>query len=291
MNNLRGIVLMVAAMAGFAIEDAFIKQLARTMPVGEILLLLSAGGTLIYLAWARLRGVRFSMSDAIALALLARTVFEMIGTLGFVTALAVVPLSVATTILQAAPLFVTMGAALFLGEAVGWRRWLAIGTGFLGVLLVVRPDAGGFDVNMLWAVVGVVFLSARDVATRRVPPGIPTLLVSAMAFAGVGLVGAAMIALDGRYVIPGAREWTMVAGALSVGVAAYWAITESHRSGDLSVIAPFRYSRLVFALAVGWTVFGEWPQSATFAGAALIIGSGLYAFWRERVRARQKAMS
>jgi drug/metabolite transporter (DMT)-like permease len=293
MNNLRGIVLMVLAMAGFAVEDAFIKALAANgtgLSVGQILVLLAIGGTAIYAAWAIKDGISLFSTDFLHPAVLTRNGTEMLGTWGFVTGIATIPLATVTTILQAAPLLVTMGAALIFKETVGWRRWLAIAVGFSGMLLVVRPGIGAFDPLVLWAVLGVLGLSARDLATRRIPKIIPTLQLSSWGFLSVGVLGVLLVLSDGKWVAMNQQQWLYLGGAISVGAFAYWAITEATRVGEISAVAPFRYSRLIFALTIGTLIFKEIPDGLTLAGAALIMGSGIYAFYRERVRKRQTAL-
>jgi drug/metabolite transporter (DMT)-like permease len=143
MNNLRGILLMVAAMAGFAVEDALIKAASATVPVGQILLFLGIGGTLAFGTLARLQGARLFTRVVLLRPVLLRNASEMLGTMCFVSAIAIAPLSTVSAILQATPLAVTLGAALFLGAEVGWRRWTAILVGFAGVLIIVRPGHGG----------------------------------------------------------------------------------------------------------------------------------------------------
>jgi drug/metabolite transporter (DMT)-like permease len=298
MNNLRGIILMVLAMAGFAVEDAFIKTLAANgadlgagMSVGQILVLLAIGGTAIYALWAIKDGISLFSKDFVHPAVLTRNGTEMLGTWGFVTGIATIPLATVTTVLQAAPLLVTMGAALIFKETVGWRRWAAIAVGFTGMLLVVRPGFGTFDPNVLWAVLGVLGLSARDLATRRIPKTIPTLQLSSWGFVSVGLLGAILVAAGGSWIMPTIKQWLLLSGAISVGAFAYWAITEATRVGEISAVAPFRYSRLIFALTIGTLIFKEVPDGLTLAGAALIMGSGIYAFYRERVRKQQAALN
>lgn len=285
-STLRGILLMTLAMAAFAVEDALIKLASASLPVGQILLMLGAGGAAAFALIARAGGHRVLTQAALAPALVARNAAEMVGTFGFVTALALIPLSAASAILQAAPLLVTAGAAVFLGETVGWRRWLAVATGFAGVLIILRPGAEGFDANALWAVLGVTGLAARDLITRRMPPAIATPVVAAWAFAAVGAVGALVLSLRGGSVVPPPAAAAQMAGAIAVGIAAYWAIVEATRSGDASAVAPFRYTRMVFALVVAWALFAEVPDAAMLFGAALIVGSGLYALARERRRAQ-----
>lgn len=283
-SNLRGIILMTVAMAAFAVEDALIKLAAGTLPPGQILLMLGFGGAPVFAALARTQGQRMFTRAALGCALLARNAGEVVGAIGFVSALALIPLSTASAILQAAPLMVTAGAAVFLGESVGWRRWAAVILGFAGVVLILRPGMAGFDVNALWAVLGVIGLAARDLFTRRMPASLPTHVVAAWGFVAVGLAGVLLLGLSGGAVMPAPMVWGQLAAALAIGVTAYWAIVEATRAGDASAIAPFRYSRLVFAMAVGAVVFAEVPDAATLAGAALIIGSGLYTLYRERRR-------
>lgn len=283
MDNLRGIVLMSVSMAGFAIEDMFIKLAAASLPTGQILLFLGLSGTVFFIALGRARGAPGLWSPAAqhpAVAL--RNLGELIGTAGFVTAIALAPLTTATAVFQALPLAVTLGAALFLGEHVGWRRWGAIAIGFAGMLVVIRPGLDGFEPTALWAVLGVAGLALRDVATRRIPPVIHTLQLAGWGLIAVAVLGAGMLAFSGGAVWPDGRSATFLAGAMVAGFLSYWALTEASRLGEVGAITPFRYLRLLFALIVGAAVFGERPDALTYAGAALIIGSGLYTIARER---------
>tara|TARA_R110002020_G_scaffold48855_12_gene139615 strand:+ start:17934 stop:18842 length:909 start_codon:yes stop_codon:yes gene_type:complete len=289
MDNMRGIMLMVLGMLGFAAEDMFIKLAASGLPVGQILLVLGFVGALIFSIFARFNGTNLLSKGFFHPAVLLRNLTEMVGGVCFVTALTLIPLATATTILQATPLLVTMGAALVLGEAVGWRRWTAILVGFLGVLLVIRPGFEGFEPEVLWAVAGVAGLAIRDLASRKVPKSISSLQLSAWGFFSVGVSGIALLAIDGGAVMPTVRETTYLAGALAVGVLAYWALTEATRIGEISVVTPFRYSRLVFSMIVGMLVFGEFPDLYTLAGACIIIATGLYTIMRERKRRREQA--
>lgn len=286
MENLRGIVLMTASMAGFAIEDMFIKWAAADVPTGQILLLLSVFGTPFFAVLARRQGASLWSKGALHPAVMWRNGGEMLGTAGFVTALALTPLTSATAIFQATPLAVTLGAALFLGETVGWRRWTAILVGFCGVIMIIRPGMDGFDINALWSVVAVIGLSARDVATRRIPQTISTMQLAAWGFIAVGVLGAGMLAGSGGAIWLSGTQAGYIGGALLFGIGAYWAITQASRLGEISVITPFRYARLIFALIIGAVVFHERPDVITLSGAALIIGSGLYTFARERLRKR-----
>ena len=282
MENLRGIVMMVVSMAGFAVEDMFVKLAAADMPTGQILMSLGLMGAPLFWALARREGKRVFTAEALAPPILWRNAGEMVGTAGFVTALALTPLSSVSAILQATPLAVTFGAALFLGETVGWRRWTAIAVGFLGVVIVIRPGLDGFQLASLWGVVGVLGLAVRDLATRKVAASTSTMQVGAWAFLTVAVLGAAMLAMGGGAVLPSPGQGALLLGALVFGFGAYWAVILATRTGDVSAIVPFRYTRLVFAMMIGFVVFHEQPDGWMLVGAALIIGSGLYSFVREQ---------
>lgn len=287
-DNLRGAAVMVLAMLGFALEDAVIKLLSGTLPVGQIIGVLGIGGALVFAGIARAQGAALWSRDFLAPAVLLRNFAELTGAVGFVSALSLIPLSTASAILQAGPLLVTLGAALFLGEPVGWRRWAAITVGFGGVLLIIRPGTEGFDWFALYAVVGVIGLAARDVATRRVPATITSVQLSMLAFASLIPASALLLAFGGGPVVaPGVTEWGMLGACIIIGALAYYAITYATRIGEVSFVVPFRYARMIFALIIGLAVFGENPDALTLIGAAIIIASGLYTLWREqRLKAR-----
>ena len=282
MENMRGAILMVASMAGFAIEDMFIKKLSCDMPLGQILIYLGTGGAIIFAVLALLRGDKLLSRDLLARSVLIRNAGELVGTLGFITAIALTPLSSASAILQANPLAVTLGAALFLGESVGWRRWTAILVGFIGVLMIIRPGLDAFNPLSLFAVQGVIGLAVRDLATRTVPKTISSFQLSTYAFATLIPAGAMLLWLnDTAMIAPNAAHVVNMSAALGLGVLAYYAIVAAMRMGDVSFITPFRYSRLIFALIIGVVFFNERPDLMTLLGSALIVASALYTLARE----------
>ncbi len=282
--NLRGAIVMVLAMLGFAVEDAMIKLLAGALPVGQIIGLLGAGGAVVFAILCRSRGQRLWDNGFLEPAILLRNGAELVGTLGFVTAIALIPLSTASAILQAAPLLVTLGAATFLGEPVGWRRWAAILVGFGGVLLIIRPGTDGFDWLSLFAVQGVLGLAIRDLATRRVAATVSSLQLSFMAFLMLIPASAILLALGGVAPVAMTISQTgLIGAAVLIGAVAYYGITYAMRVGEISFVTPFRYSRMIFALIIGMAIFGEDPDHLTLMGAAIIIASGLYTLWREQV--------
>ncbi|WP_281991967.1 DMT family transporter [Sulfitobacter geojensis] len=283
MDNIRGAVLMVLAMLGFAGEDMFIKLLSDAASVGQILVMLGFGGATVFGTIVVIQRKPLFSRDMISAPIGLRALGEMIGTIAFVSALSLTPISSASAILQATPLVVTLGAALFLNEPVGWRRWSAICVGLFGVLLIIRPGMDSFEVLSLLAVVAVFMLALRDLATRRTPSTISTMQLSFLGFlvlvpAGLGL----MLATGTPFVRFAGTQWVYFLSALTIGLFAYYAIVAAMRVGEVSFVTPFRYSRLVFALVIGVSVFNESPDALTLIGATIIVASGIYTVWRER---------
>lgn len=280
-RNIRAIGLMVLSMLCFAIEDMFIKMVATDLSVGQILFILGAVGGLFYVCMAYTRGERLTRTIASDKLMLARSLFDVLGAFGFVMALALIPLSNASAILQATPLAITMAAAIVLRERVGWRRWTAVIIGFLGILLIIRPGSSGFDANSIFALIGVVGLAGRDLITRRIPKHVPTSWISAQAFAGASLLGLVMLIGPHQWHTLTWFHFGLLMMASAIGVAAYLAITVAARIGEPSAIAPFRYSRLIFALFIGIVIFDERPDAWMLTGSAIVIAMGIYALYRE----------
>ena len=278
---------MVAAMAGFAIEDMFLKFAARSLPVGQILMIFGGGGMLTFAILTKLRGERVFHPAILTRAILVRAVFEVMGRLFYTLAIAFTALSNASAILQATPLVVVAGAALIFGERVGWRRWTAILVGFTGVLIILRPGLAGFTLASLLAVAGTIGFAGRDLATRAAPPVLSNLQLGVYGFAMMVPTGAVLLAFFGDAVVPDRSALGQLLAATVVGVGAYYALTAAMRMGDVGVITPFRYTRLVFALILGMALFGERPDGYTLLGSAIIVASGIYTLIRGRRRAVQ----
>ncbi len=287
-ENLRGSAWMVAAMAVFAVEDALIKRLGATVPIGQLLALVGVGGTCVFAALARANARPLVTRVALSRPVVLRNVGEMVASAAFVAALVLTPLASASAILQAVPLAVTLGAALVLGEAVGWRRWLAIGVGFGGVLLIIQPGLDGFVPASMFAVVTVAGLALRDLASRFVPAWVSGVQLAAWAFACLVPTGVlVMVVFATPPVVLAPSEWLTLGCTLVFGTSGYYAIVAATRTGEVSVVVPLRYTRLVFALLLAVIVFGERPDALTLTGAALIVGAGLYILTREARRARR----
>lgn len=291
MENLRGAALMTASMLGFAIEDALIKTLSGTIPPGQIITIIGLGGIACFAAWLLATGKPLFVVEQRAPKVLARSGFEALGTAFFVSSLALIDLTLASAVIQATPLVVAMGAALFLGQAVGWRRWLAILVGFAGVLLIVKPGFGTFEPLVLLAVVGMIGLAGRDLVTRSLNSPISGPHLSIMAFLGLVPTGLLLCAVQGQSLVwPSVGEWGILILCVFIGMIAYLTIIAATRAGDAAFISSFRYSRMLFALVIGALFFSEMPDALTLIGVVIVIAAGLFTLLREaRLRRTSKA--
>ena len=283
MNNLNGILIVIMAMAAFTVEDAFIKQLSGTIPVGQILLGLGIGSSIIFAVSTWIKGKRLSDPAAWRAPNLWRALAESLAAIAFATSLSLIDISVVAAVFQATPLVITMGAALFLGEDVGWRRWSAIMVGFVGVLMIIRPGMSAFDPNTLLVVFSVVAVAARDLFTRKIDASVDSTVVSFQGFTSLIIAGPILLWLTGGQIHGFTQsEGMMMAGGILFGAIGYYGIVVGMRIGDASAVTPFRYTRLIFSIIMGVLIFGERPDLMTMLGASLIISTGLYTFLRER---------
>ena len=288
MNNVQGILLIIGSMAAFSLEDMFIKYLSVSVSTGQIMIILGVVCSLVFAGMSI--ATRKRIFDPLAWQALpmARAGAEAIGALTFVTALSLVELSTVAAVFQAMPLAVTMGAALFLGEHVGWRRWSAISIGFVGVLMIIRPGLEGFQPESLFVVATVIAIAARDLITRKLDVRVASSVVALQAYLAVALAGVALMVFSAQPIVPlQSAHFGPYLGAIAFGVLGYYGIVTAMRIGEASALTPFRYTRLVFSITAGMLMFGERPDMMTIAGASLIIGSGMYTFLRERRLARE----
>jgi drug/metabolite transporter (DMT)-like permease len=280
---------MAVAMAGFTMNDAITKAVSSEMNFGQIMLVrgVVAIALIAALAWHQgaMRPLRTLMVKPVAL----RVVGEIGGTISFMAAIVHLPLANTAAIFQVLPLAITFGAALMFGEPVGWRRWLAIAAGFAGVLIVVRPGVEGFNQFSLLALTAVVFCAGRDLATKQIPARIPSLFITLVTTVAITLTGAVILVPLGGWMPTSPRALGLLALAAVLLLIGYQCIIMALRSGDISAVAPFRYSALLWAMLLGYLVFGDVPDAMMAAGASIIVLSGLYAFYRERLRHRPVA--
>lgn len=278
---------MAAAMTGFAVNDTFFKLLGETVPLFQALALRGVVTVALMLIIARIWGqLTFRYPPREWRLVLVRMLSEVAAAYFFLTALFNMDLANITAILQALPLTVTLAGALFLGEAVGWRRMAAILVGFVGVLMIVQPGTEGFTIYSLYGLATVASVTLRDLVVRRISIETPSIMVAAISAMGVTMMGVIGAPFQG-WAEMGVREWGLLAGSAVFVVIAYLCAVMAMRVGEIGFVAPFRYTSLVVALILGAVVFGTFPNALTLAGAALVVASGLFTLWRER-RLRQR---
>ena len=273
---------MILSMACFAVEDTFIKLLSARLPATQILFSVGFGGALITLALAVTLNVNLADKILLNKHVISRTIADLFGALFFTSAMVLIPMSLLASILQATPLFVTLGAAILLGEKVGWRRWSAIFIGFFGIIIILQPGYGSFQLASLLGLAAVLCLALRDVVTRDMATEIPTLTVTFYACLAMGSAGFIAYPFFGTPIMPTTFEAILLVCAAIIGLTGYFLIVLATRKGDVSVIAPFRYSRLLFSLGLASLILGEMLTVPILLGGLLVVSSGIYTFGRER---------
>lgn len=280
--NAKGALLMMGSMAAFTINDTCVKATHGALPLLQLLTLRGLiSSVLIYLLARRLGTLRLRMAPRDAALLGIRCTVEVAAAYFFLTALMNMPLANVTAVLQVLPLTVTLGAALFFGETVGWRRTLAIALGFGGMLLIVRPGPEGFSLHALYALAAVGCVTVRDLVTRRMSAEVSSMTVTLASAVAVFL--AAGLASTWVEWVPLTVKTASLIGASSFFIMlGYLLSVLVMRVGEVSFIAPFRYTGLLWALGLGWAVFGHWPEPLTLLGAAIVAAAGLFTFYRGR---------
>lgn len=280
--NMTGALLMMASMASFTLNDAMIKLTGGAVPLMQLLFLRGVLSSLLILVLAqRLGAIHFRIASRDWWLIAIRSGAEVGAAYFFLTALFNMPLANVTAILQVLPLTVAIGAALFFREPLGWRRMSAIMIGFMGMLLIVRPGPEGFSLWSGYALMAVVFVTMRDLATRKLSPDVPSMTVTFLA--ALTVMGCAGLASIAEPWAPLDLRLTALITASSVFIiGGYWFSVRVMRVGDISFIAPFRYTGLVWALLLGWLVFGDWPSNLTLMGATIVVATGLFTLYRER---------
>lgn len=286
-ENLRGIVSVTACNFLFLVNDTFNKLAGETLPLTEVIFLRGLMSIPFLLVLVLATGAQRQAPLLWNRGMLVRMVGEICGTLLFLTAVIHIPIANANTILQIIPLAITAAGAILLGEAVGWRRWTAIVVGFIGVLIIVRPGVAGFDAYSFFALAAVVFITARDMSTRYIPAALPALLV-ALAAAVCVTVAAPVVGVVIRdpWAWPSLHSLGLATGAAVFLIAGQITAVDFMRHGDIGVVAPFRYSVILWSMIVGFIVWGDVPDVLMIVGMAIIAATGVYTFRRERNLAR-----
>jgi drug/metabolite transporter (DMT)-like permease len=287
--NLRGSLLMMLAMSAFALNDASTKFLSAQMSFAQVMLLRGVVACLLIGALAYHQGALRPLRVVLAWPVVLRVCGEMGATVLFLAAITKLPLANASAIIQSLPLAITVGAALLFREPVGWRRWSAIVAGFVGVLVIVRPGAESFNGFSLLALGSVAFCVLRDLATKRIPAEVPTLFVTLLTTIAVTAIGGGLMMPLGGWRPPSSNAVMLLGVSAVLVLIGYQCVILALRIGDLSAVAPFRYTQLLWSLLLGYLVFGDVPDAAMLFGASLIVLSGLYTIYRETQRNRSVA--
>lgn len=289
-GNLKGIAALSAGMAFLVGNDIFLKLASPDLPFGQLVFIRGVIATALIVIACSAVGVLGQWRQIFAGPVMGRSLANMFSSFFYINALFHLPIANVTSIMQATPLLLTAMAAFALKEDVGWRRWLAIAIGFGGVLLIVRPDAGGFNVYALFAMAAIGFVAARDLFTKVVKTDVPSLVVT-LATSLVVTVGAGIYSLVEGWSPISSGELVYIGASATCLVCGYHAVIVAFRSGEVAVIAPFRFSIVIWAIVAGYFIWNEAPDLFTLAGISLIVTMGAYTFHRERIRANQRPLA
>lgn len=283
-KNAQGAIWMVLSMAGFTCNDALTKSLTGVLPVSQIMLVRGVLMMVLVYVVARRLGALSHISTLFQPMVFARVLLESLAALCFLIGLGQLPLGNISSIMQSLPLAVTLGAALFLGEPVGWRRWSAIIVGFLGVLIILRPGPDGFTWASIFILASVFLAAARDIVTKRIGAAVTSLSVTLFTALANAVLGVLLIVPYGGWQPMPVSALGILAIAAILLFVGHQSIVIAMRTAEVSFVAPFRYTSLLWAIGLGMLFFDERPDLWMAVGATVVIGSGLYTFYRENKR-------
>jgi len=285
-NNTAGIIAMLVAMASFACGDSLMKLASVDLPTGELVWLRALGMASVSFVYALVTGAFRNAWRMVAPPMLLRALGDVGGAISFQSALARMAFADLIAIIQANPLLVTAASAVFLAERVGWRRWTAAAVGLMGVLLIVRPGTSAFTWWSILALLSVLFSTLRDVSTKCIDRAVPAVLIIWVSSTAVG-IGGLLLAFFEEWVWPEPMVLLQVMGAGAFSLTGHVCIIAAVRKGDLSAVAPFRYSIVIWALILGFLIWGTLPDMLTLLGMLIVTSAGLYTFHRELVNRRK----
>ena len=274
---------MTLAMLAFTLEDFTLKKATEFIPLSQLLIICGILGSLFFTSCSRYAKEPIFYKDSFNKTLIIRSIFEIMGRIFYALAIAFMPITNAASILQATPLVVVLGAVIFLNEKVGWRRWTAILTGFIGVLMIIQPGTNGFTIFSIFAVLGMVGFAGRDLATRMSPVGMSNYQLGSFGFYMVIIAGIILSGFN-YFFLPEKTiwgtisfdAWIFVIANAAAGVSAYFCLTIAMRVGDVSFVTPFRYVRVLFAMFFGVVILGEQPNALVIIGSVIVVLSGIY---------------
>ena len=280
-QNLFGSIAMVFAMAAFALEDALLKTIAAMLPVSQILLFFGLFGSTVFICLIKYKKLPLFPEEIYSMPMHLRVFLEIAGRIFYTLAIVLTPLSSATVILQATPIVVVAGAVLVFKEKVGILRWTAILLGFLGVVIIIRPGSNDFSILSLLAVLGMFGFAGRDLASRAAPKSLNLMTLGMHGFLSVAMAGMMLSFWDNSaFVWPDIKTFANLIIAMLIGVFAYAALMMAMRTGEVSAVTPFRYTRLLFGITLGVLLFEEELTLPIVLGSAMIVLSGLFILWR-----------
>jgi drug/metabolite transporter (DMT)-like permease len=273
---------MIIAMGCLTLTDLLIKVASQTLPIGQVMISYGVGSLIVFWALLRIKGESIRLSPLTNPTVVFRNIGDLIALNGMFLALVYVPLSTIGAVIQTVPILVTAAAALFLGERVGMRRASAIFVGFLGALLIIQPGAASFDITAIFVLIAAMGMALRDIATKLVRENLSTLLLTFYSCFLFIISGSVLLLINGEPSVPDMNKIVMLAAMTVIGSIGFFFMTEAVRLGEMSVVSPFRYTRLLFSMAAGILILGEQVNTSMIIGSALTILSGLY-IWRREI--------
>lgn len=280
-DNLRAIVAVLIASAAFVLNDALIKLASSELPSGEIIVVRGTLTTAMLTVGVIVLGARRPLRMLLTPMMLLRLGSAAASTIFIVLALRELPLATFNAVLQMTPLAVIAGAAVIYGEKVGWRRWLATLAGFTGVMMIVRPGGASGTAAYL-ALTALLFTTTRDLTTRGLHHDIPSIFVAAGSAAFITVGGFAVIPFDAAWSMPTARGWLLLVSSAACMFVATTFVIIALRTGEIAVVAPFRYTQMPLSILLGYWWWGDMPDVIAFLGIGLVVIAGLYTLQRER---------
>jgi len=283
-HNTKGVIFMMVSMFGFVVNDTLMKSLFITYPIIEIIFLRALFCLPLLFIAMKIKRVKILNHSRLTWNLMMLRGFaEVMATITFLYALKHLPLPNVTAIIQILPLTVTMAAALFLNERVGYRRWTAIIIGLIGVIIVINPGAEGFSSYSYYAVLSVIFVTMREMVTRKLPPEVPSVLVTFVTIIGVTIMSAVAMPFVSLKALDASTVILVFSASIAVFVGYLFSIM-AMRVGEISLVSQFRYTGMIWATLLGYVMFSDIPTPNTTFGVFIIVASGLYAFHRKRIK-------
>jgi len=287
--NRKGIMAMCLAMAMFIANDALVKHVSASLPAAQLIFVRGMFATSLLLIAAffmgALRPAALAQGDAwnqlTQRPVMARAALDALATMAYLTSLFHLPIGNASAINMASPMFIALYAAIVWREQISMGRWLAIAGGFTGVLLIVQPAADAFNAWSLLCLFATLLHTARDLITRQIALAVPSILITLTTSVAVLLLTGPWSLLQGWEPIDSGQLGLLAIASVFLS-SAYYLVIIGMRSGDLSLVAPFRYTALIYALLLGWLVWGDVPNTWSWSGIVLMVASGLFMLRRQR---------